>query len=281
MMLLPIWSRRLNNLKMINSKTIFQVDAFADEAFKGNPAGVMILYAPLSENWMQNMAAEMNLSETAFVVPNGKGYDIRFFTPAAEIALCGHATLGSAHIIYQLGLKASNEKIHFKAKGGNLTITKDNYFLTMTFPQYGFTKTEVPLSFKESVGFEPVEFYKSDYNWTVAVAENQQQVEQCQPNFEALKSNGLGHLMVTSEGIDRDVDFVVRCFVPDMGINEDPVTGSAHCALTPLWANKLNKGEMVSHQISKRGGVLKVAVTGDKVEIKGKAITVFEAQLKI
>lgn len=266
---------------MINSKTIFQVDAFADEAFKGNPAGVMILYAPLSENWMQNMAAEMNLSETAFVMPNGKGYDIRFFTPAAEIALCGHATLASAHIIYQLGLKASNENIHFKAKEGNLTITKDNDFLTMTFPQYGFTKTEVPLSFKESVGFEPVEFYKSDYNWTVAVAENQQQVEQCQPNFEALKSNGLGHLMVTSEGNDRDVDFVVRCFVPDMGINEDPVTGSAHCALTPLWANKLNKGEMVSHQISKRGGVLKVAVTGDKVEIKGKAITVFEAQLKI
>ncbi len=266
---------------MINNKTIFQVDAFADQAFKGNPAGVMILDAPLPEAWMQNMAAEMNLSETAFVVPNGNGYDIRFFTPTTEIALCGHATLASAHIIYQLGLKASNGNIHFRARGGDLTITKDNDFLAMTFPQYSFTKIEIPTDFKESVGFEPVEFYKSDYNWAVAIAENQQQVAQCQPNFEALKLNGLGHLMVTSKGKDKDVDFVVRCFVPDMGINEDPVTGSAHCALTPLWSGKLGKTKMVSHQISKRGGVLKVALVEDNVEIKGKAVTVFEAQLKI
>ncbi|XCF07174.1 PhzF family phenazine biosynthesis protein [Tamlana crocina] len=266
---------------MINSKTIFQVDAFADEAFKGNPAGVMILDAPLSEDWMQNMAAEMNLSETAFVVPNGKDYDIRFFTPAAEIALCGHATLASAHIIYQLGLKASDESIHFKAKGGNLTITKSDKFLAMAFPQYRFTKTEIPTAFKEIIGFEPVEFYKSDDHWMLAVAENQQQVEHCQPNFEALKLNGLGRLIVTSKANSNDVDFVVRCFVPDMGINEDPVTGSAHCALTPLWSGKLGKQELVSHQISKRGGVLKVAVVGDRVEIKGQAVTIFEAQLKI
>nr|WP_280818685.1 PhzF family phenazine biosynthesis protein [Tamlana crocina] len=195
--------------------------------------------------------------------------------------MCGHATLASAHIIYQLGLKSSNESIQFKAKGGDLAVSKDNDFLVMTFPQYSLTKVEVSLVFKESAGFEPVEFYKSDDHWMLAVAESQQQVEHCQPNFEALKSNGLGWLIVTSEANSNDADFVVRCFVPDMGINEDPVTGSAHCALTPLWSGKLGKQKLVSHQISKRGGVLKVGVKGDKVEIKGQAVTIFEAQLKI
>ncbi|WP_233702629.1 PhzF family phenazine biosynthesis protein [Hyunsoonleella flava] len=265
----------------MNNKTIYQVDAFAEEVFKGNPAGVMILDELPSEAWMQHMAMEMNLSETAFVAPNGSGYDIRYFTPTVEIPLCGHATLASAHMMYQLGMKASDEVIHFKAKGGDLTITKSGDYVVMTFPQYRLSKAETPKHFSTLVGFEPVGFYKSDDNWVVAVAAQREAIEKCNPNFEALRTNGLGHLMVTSEGKSEDVDFVVRCFVPQAGINEDPVTGSAHCALTPLWANRLGKTQMISHQISKRGGVLQVALKDYNVEIKGKAVTVFEAKLSI
>lgn len=261
---------------------IYQVDAFTDTAFKGNPAGVMILEKLPSDAWMQHMAMEMNLSETAFVAPNANdGFDIRYFTPTVEIALCGHATLASAHMMYQLEVIPVDAIIKFKAKGGDLSISKDGDDIVMTFPQYSLSKQDVPNGFKNCVGFEPIAFYKSDDNWMVAVAERQYAIEDCSPDFEALKQNGLGQLMVTSEGKHKDVDFVVRCFVPEAGINEDPVTGSAHCALTPLWASKLGKTAMVSHQISKRGGVLHVALKGYNVEIRGKALTVFEARLAI
>lgn len=265
----------------MDNKTIHQVDAFTDKVFKGNPAGVMILDAMPSEAFMQNIAAEMNLSETAFIAPNGSGFDIRYFTPTVEIPLCGHATLASAHIIYELGIKTADEHIHFKALKDNLTITKRDDGIVMTFPQYRLSKAQVPANFKALLGFQPIGFYKSNDNWVVAIAENQDAIEGCQPNFEALNINGLGHLMVTSEGKDSNVDFVVRCFVPQSGINEDPVTGSAHCALTPLWASRLGKTSMVSHQISKRGGVLQVALNDYSVAIKGKAVTVFEAKLKL
>ena len=266
---------------MIDNKTIYQVDAFTNEVFKGNPAGVMILDTLPPEEWMQNMAAEMNLSETAFVASNGSGYDIRFFTPTVEIALCGHATLASAHIMYQLGVVSSEDMIHFNAKGGRLEISKEDDFIVMTFPQYRLSKAETPINFKSYLGFEPIAFYKSDDNWVVAIAENQSDIENCNPNFEALNANGLGHLIITSEGKAEDVDFVVRCFVPQAGINEDPVTGSAHCALTPLWANRLGKTAMFSNQISKRGGVLHVALKDYSVQIKGKAVTVFKAELQL
>lgn len=266
---------------MSNNKVIYQVDAFTDTPFKGNPAGVMILDAFPADAWMQNMAAEMNLSETAFVAPNNDSFDIRFFTPTVEIPLCGHATLASAHIMYELGRKLPNALIQFNAKGGTLIISKYADEVVMTFPKYSLSKIETPKNFKSLVGFEPTEVYESNDNWIIAIAEKQEDIENSNPNFEALKSNGLGHLMVTSEGKKYHVDFVVRCFAPQAGINEDPVTGSAHCALTPLWANKLGKTQMVSHQISKRGGVLKVALKDQKVEIKGNAVTVFRATLKI
>ncbi len=266
---------------MINNKIIYQVDAFTDKAFKGNPAGVMILDDLPSEAFMQSMAGEMNLSETAFVAPNSDGFDIRFFTPTVEIPLCGHATLASAHIIYQLGIKSTDELIQFKAKGGNLEISKAGNDIVMTFPQYSLSKMDVPNAFKNIVGFEPIAFYKSDDNWVVAIAEHQDDIENCNPDFAALTSHGLGHLIVTSEGKHQDVDFVVRCFVPQSGINEDPVTGSAHCALTPLWSSRLGRTQMTSHQISERGGVLEVAMQDYNVQIKGKAITVFVAELKI
>jgi PhzF family phenazine biosynthesis protein len=265
----------------MTDKTIFQVDAFTDEAFKGNPAGVMIVDNSVTSDWMQNIALEMNLSETAFIVPNGTGFSVRYFTPAKEVDLCGHATLASAHIIYELGLKRNQDSIKFKAKGGDLIIKKDSDWIVMNFPKFPIDKITIPPDFKKTVGFEPIEFYSSIYAWTIAVAENEKDIIEANPNFEIMKRNGLGHLMITAKSVSYHADFVVRCFAPISGINEDPVTGSAHCALTPLWYKKLGKSELESYQLSKRTGRLKVKLMDDRVEIKGKAVTIFEAELKI
>ena len=266
---------------MTNNKTIFQVDAFTDEPFKGNPAGVMIITEEISSDWMQNVALEMNLSETAFVFPRENEFQIRYFTPATEVPLCGHATLASAHVIYELGLKAANETIKFKAEGADLTIKKEEDWIIMNFPQYPMQKMDIHKDFKRLVGFEPIEMYSSMYGWVIAVAENESDIINSEPNFELLGGAGLGHLMITSRSDSQQADFVVRCFAPIAGINEDPVTGSAHCALTPLWSEKLGKTELDSLQLSKRTGRLKVKLNGDRVEIKGKALTIFEATMKI
>ena len=260
---------------------IYQVDAFTDTPFKGNPAGVMIVDEAMTEEKMQNIAMEMNLSETAFIIPGEKEYRIRYFTPTREVPLCGHATLAGAHIIYETGRKAPNEPIDFMAKVGHLKITKEKEWIVMHFPEYPLNRIETPEGFKSAVGFEPVEVYTSSYEWVVALLGNEKAVAEARPDFEALKANGLGHLMVTARSTSYESDFVVRCFVPESGINEDPVTGSAHCALTPLWSEKLGKEEMNSLQLSKRTGQLKVKLLDNDVEIKGKAVTVFEAWLKI
>ena len=266
---------------MTDNKTIYQVDAFTDEPFKGNPAGVMVVDERTPAEWMQNIAMEMNLSETAFIIPKGSGFAIRYFTPAQEVPLCGHATLASSHIIYELGLKKAHESIAFSAAGGELTIRKDKEWIVMDFPQYSFQKIEIPADFKECLGFEPVEMYESQHNWKIAVAGSQADIANALPRFEAMKRKGLGHLIITAESDSKQADFVVRCFAPHLGIDEDPVTGSAHCALTPLWCRKLGKAELNSAQISKRTGRLKVELNHDRVQIKGKAVTIFEAGLKI
>lgn len=266
---------------MENNRTIFQVDAFTDEAFKGNPAGVMIVTEELSSEWMQHMAAEMNLSETAFVFPGEKEFQIRYFTPTIEVPLCGHATLASSHIIYELGLKSAHETIELKAKGADLTIKKENDWIAMDFPEYPIQKTDIHRDFKRLIGFEPIEMYSSIYDWVIAIAKNEDDILNAHPDFGLLTENGLGHLMITAESDSKQWDFVVRCFAPMGGINEDPVTGSAHCALTPLWSEKLGKSELNSLQLSKRTGRMKVKLNNSRVEIKGKALTIFEANLKI
>lgn len=263
-------------------KIIYQVDAFTDEPFKGNPAGVMLCDKFPAVELMQHIAMEMNLSETAFVMPDGGGFQIRYFTPVREVPLCGHATLASAHMIYELGLKELHDTIGLKAKGAELTVCWDKGWLSMNFPAYPLKKINTPAVFKETVGFEPVETYSSSYDWIIAVADSKIAIEQAKPDFEKMRMNGLGHLMITAKSDSDKTDFVVRCFAPIFGVNEDPVTGSAHCALTPLWSEKLGKQEMNSLQLSKRTGKLNVKMAeNDRVEIKGKAITVFKAKLKI
>ncbi len=266
---------------MINNKIIYQVDAFTQKAFKGNPAGVMIVDASVTDVWMQQIALEMNLSETAFVIPDNDAFIIRFFTPTVEIPLCGHATLASAHLLYELGYVALNQKILFKAKGGDLIIKQSNGEICMDFPTYILNKNSTPSNFKNLVGFEPIEFYTSESNWKIAVAASEKDILDALPNFEALSSNNLGLLMITSVGDISKTDYVVRCFAPDSGIDEDPVTGSAQCGLVPLWTSKLNKTELTCRQVSARTGDLNLQSIGDRIEIKGRAITIFEAFLKI
>jgi len=262
-------------------KTIYQVDAFTDQPFKGNPAGVMISDESITDEWMQNIAAEMNLSETAFIIPTGTDFRIRYFTPTNEVPLCGHATLASAHIIYELGIRKINETIIFKAKAGELKITKDSEWIVMNFPKYTLTRIDIPEDFRATIGFEPLETYSSIYNWIIAVAGIEDEIRKAEPAFADMAAKGIGLLMITAKSNSAENDFVVRCFAPCLGINEDPVTGSAHCALTPLWAEKLGKTEMDSLQVSKRTGKLKVKLIDDRVEIKGKAVTIFVAELKI
>lgn len=265
----------------MNNKTIFQVDAFTDEPFKGNPAGVMFVDDTVSDDWMQNVAMEMNLSETAFLAPFQNGYKIRFFAPSVEIPLCGHATLASAHILYEEAIVAASEAITFHSNVGVLTVEKDKDGIVMDFPRYPLQKIAIDEGFKRLIGFEPIEMYTSFNGWVIAIGDSEETIAQAAPAFEHMTKNGYGHLMITAAATTASADFVCRCFAPISGINEDPVTGSAHCALTPLWAEKLGKTVLNSIQLSQRTGHLKVELQGDRVIIKGKAVTVFEASLKI
>lgn len=266
---------------MKSNTVIYQIDAFTNEAFKGNPAGVMILENSILEERMQNIAAEMNLSETAFVTINDNIFNIRYFTPTSEIPLCGHATLASAHIIYELGMKKENETINFKAKGGSLQIFKETDGIKMIFPKYTLTQINIPKNFKSIIGFSPVETYACDNNWIIALANEETDILNVNPDFSKMNSNGLGHLMITSTTNRENIDFVVRCFAPIAGIDEDPVTGSAQCGLVPFWNLKTKKTEFNVLQISKRTGLLKVKLADNNIEIKGDAITIFKADLKI
>ncbi|MEX2349863.1 MAG: PhzF family phenazine biosynthesis protein [Flavobacteriaceae bacterium] len=262
------------------NKTIYQVDSFTDTPFKGNPAGVMLLDVELSEEQMQNIAMEMNLSETAFVIAEGYHYNIRFFTPSSEIALCGHATLASAHILYESGKVKPQDSITFKTTETLLHIEKSEDRIQMSLPEYPLKKTNLDCDFQKMLGWVPLETYHSK-GWTIAVAKTENDIKNTQPDFALLKAHNLESLIITAKSSAADVDIVARCFVPEVGINEDPVTGSAHCALAPLWAGKLNKKELKSRQLSTRGGLLDLKLNNGVVKITGKAVTIFKATLVI
>ena len=261
--------------------TIYQVDAFTNELFKGNPAGVCIIDRELDTDLMQNIALEMNLSETAFVRQIGTSFEIRYFTPEIEVPLCGHATLGSSHILYSTGLVGKNEKIVFIAKAGELIVKKEGDWITMNFPQYFLNKIDTPSAFEQITSVRPIETYESERGWKLFLLNSEDDVANISPNFELLKQHNLGHTMVTAKSVKPGVDYVHRCFAPDAGINEDPVTGSAQCALGPFWKMKTGKSSFIANQLSKRTGVLKVNVLHERVEISGQAVTVFKADFNI
>jgi PhzF family phenazine biosynthesis protein len=266
---------------MESQQIIYQVDAFTTKPFKGNPAGVCLLDHEPDPVWMQNMAMEMNLSETAFVFPAKNCYIIRFFTPEAEMNLCGHATLSASHILYETGLVKPGDKIIFSSKAGELVIMKYDGWITMNFPSYPLEKMEITTEFERVTGAVPQELYKAGFGWTLALMKNEKEVREMKPHFSLMKNSLFGDLIVTSGSADPEFDFCVRCFAPAVGIDEDPVTGSAHCALAPFWSEKTGKNNFSSHQVSKREGILKVSLKGDRVEISGQAITVFRAELLI
>jgi PhzF family phenazine biosynthesis protein len=258
---------------------IYQVDAFTTQPFKGNPAGVCVLDYEPSVVWMQNVAMEMNLSETAFIFPGKDCRSIRFYTPEAEINLCGHATLSASHIFYERKMVRSKEEIRFSSKAGELRIRKLGDWITMNFPSYPLEKKNITSLFEELTGIRPVELYTTEHGWTLALLKNESEVINLNPHFSLMKNSEFGDLIVTAPSSDPDFDFCVRCFAPALGINEDPVTGSAHCALVPFWNMKTGKTDFVSHQVSKRSGVLKVSLKGERVEISGQAKTIFKADL--
>jgi PhzF family phenazine biosynthesis protein len=264
---------------MINNKIIYHVDAFTTKPFKGNPAAVYIMEKEASSEYMQNIAAEMNLSETAFVWPGNKCRFIRFYTPEAEVDLCGHATLSASHILYETATVKSNELIHFSSKAGELIIKKEGKWITMNFPVYSIDKMDVTDEFRKVTGIVPQELYKSAFGWTLALLRNEAEVRNLSPDFHLMRNSVFGDLIVTSASDNKDFDFCVRCFAPALGINEDPVTGSAHCALAPFWNQKTGKDDFISHQVSKRSGILKVSLKGSRVEISGQAVTILKGEL--
>ncbi|MGD0753469.1 MAG: PhzF family phenazine biosynthesis protein [Bacteroidales bacterium] len=266
---------------MKSQQIIYQVDAFTTKPFKGNPAGVCIIDQEPDATWMQNIAMEMNLSETAFVFPGNNCLMIRFFTPEAEMKLCGHATLSASHVLYETGMVKSNEEIRFSSKAGELIIMKSGHWITMNFPVYPLEKMEITPEFEKVTGSIPEELHKTGFGWTLALMKSEKDVRSMKPHFSMMKGSVFGDLIVTSESEDPAFDFCVRCFAPAVGIDEDPVTGSAHCALAPFWSEKTGRKDFNSHQVSKREGILKVSMKGDRVEISGQAKTIFKAELYV
>lgn len=261
------------------AKIVYHVDAFTNEPFKGNPAGVCFVEKDTSEEWMQKIAAEINLSETAFIVPGKKVSGIRYFTPVAEVPLCGHATLSASHIMYEKKMVNPDEEIIFHAKAGKLKIRKEGDWVTMNFPAYEVNEAPVPEEIEAIIGTKPIEFYKSAFGWTLFLIKNEQLVRDMKPDFRIMRNSEYGDMIVTAKSEEPEFDFCVRCFAPALGIDEDPVTGSAHCALVPFWNMKTGKKDFTSHQVSKRSGILKVSLKGDRVEISGQAITISKGEL--
>lgn len=247
---------------------IFQVDAFAEELFTGNPAAVCVLNTWLDDNIMQKIAAENNLAETAFIVNNGNGYDIRWFTPTIEVDLCGHATLASAYVIFNFLDFKDDEIIFHSPQSGELRVTKVGDILFLNFP---VDKLERSNSIKEieiCMGIKPIEVLKGKTDY-IAIVESEEEVANVILNLTAISKLDARGLIVTAVG--NNVDFVSRFFAPQSGIDEDSVTGSAHTSLIPLWSAKLNKQDMVAKQLSPRGGRLICKHDGDRCSIGGKA----------
>ncbi|SHJ52918.1 phenazine biosynthesis protein PhzF family [Tangfeifania diversioriginum] len=257
--------------------TIFQIDAFTDNVFKGNPAAVVPLEKWLPDEVMQKIAMENNLSETAFFVPTHNGYHIRWFTPLTEVNLCGHATLASAHVLFN-HLGFNKKEIKFESKTGELTVKKEGQFIVLNFPVSELKEIELPQNIKQAFGKRPVKCFKGREDLLFEF-NNEADIKNLQPDFQFMKTLDTRGITATAAATSEKYDFVSRFFAPIEGINEDPVTGSAHTMLIPFWAKKLGKTELMAKQISARGGVLHCKLLGERVEIGGQAITYLQGEI--
>ena len=263
------------------SQTIYQVDSFTNKPFQGNPAGVCILNKPAEADWMQKVAREMNLSETAFLVEQEEGYNLRWFTPSAEVDLCGHATLASAHILWETGLLDDNTQARFHTRSGLLTAKRQGDWIEMDFPATPEEPVEAPVELGRALGVTPRYVGRNRFDYLVEV-DSEELVRGLQPDISLLNSLPVRGIIVTSRSSAPGFDFVSRFFAPAVGVNEDPVTGSAHSCLAPFWMERLGGKpgqEFTAYQASARGGVLKVCVQGERVLIRGQAVTVLRLEL--
>ncbi|MBI3875546.1 MAG: PhzF family phenazine biosynthesis protein [Verrucomicrobia bacterium] len=260
------------------SLPIYQVDAFTDKPFAGNPAAVCILPAPRDETWMQSVALEMNLSETAFLQREGDGWRLRWFTPAVEVALCGHATLASAHLLWETGQLAASETARFHTKSGLLTAEQRDGDIELNFPAKPVEPADAPPGLAEALRVTLRFVGRSAFDYLVEM-ESAEALRLLKPDFTRLANIPVRGVIVTAASDDTRFDFLSRFFAPASGVNEDPVTGSAHCSLGPFWQARLGKSEFTAYQASARGGVVKVRVAGDRVHLGGKAVTVLRGEL--
>lgn len=257
---------------------ITQVDAFTHTPFGGNPAAICVLPAPAAEHWMQQVAREMNLAETAFLHPEGDGFRLRWFTPAVEVDLCGHATLASAHVLWEEGHLPPAAPARFFTRSGLLTCTRQGTWIEMDFPATPAQPSEAPPELARALGVQPTFVGKSQFDYLIEVR-SEEEARAVQPDFFLLQRIPIRGIIVTSRAASPEFDFVSRFFAPQDGIPEDPVTGSAHCCLAPFWHQRLGKTELHAYQASQRGGVLRVRVAGERVVIAGQAITVLRGEL--
>lgn len=257
---------------------IYQVDAFTSEPFKGNPAAVCILQGPVDKDWMQSVAREMNLSETAFLVKEAEGYGLRWFTPTVEVDLCGHATLASAHVLWEEGLLRPDEEALFKTRSGPLGARRAGGWIVLDFPAEPAEQAEAPTGLIEAIGAEPLYVGKNRFDYLVEVG-SECVVWELEPDLARLASISARGVIVTSRSSTGEFDFISRFFAPASGIDEDPVTGSAHCCLGPFWAGRLEKTTLVGYQASERGGVVRVELNGGRVKLGGQAVTILRGEL--
>jgi PhzF family phenazine biosynthesis protein len=256
----------------------WQVDAFTDKPFSGNPAAVCWLERVADPRWMLSVAAEMNLSETAFVRRLDDDLELRWFTPTVEVDLCGHATLATAHALFSAGLADRQRPIRFHTRSGVLTCVQAGDYIELDFPATPPTAADAPPLLLDGLGVKPSDFATSRF-YALVVVESEAEVRAIQPDFQKLSQAPTLGVIVTAPSDDPRFDFVSRFFAPALGVNEDPVCGSAHCCLTPYWAERLGKKELMAHQVSARGGVLRLRHNGDRVILGGQAVTVWQGEL--
>jgi len=257
----------------------YHVDSFAERPFEGNPAAVCLTDESKPAAWLQAVAAEMNLSATAFVRPLESGFELRWFAPKSELELCGHGTLAAAHIVWATGNAANGERIRFHTKSGVLTCEQASGFIELDFPSTPIIPEESSNALVEAIGIEPSFSGRTKFD-KFLLFDSEDAIRNMNPDFDKLASiPGTRGIIVTSLSKDPRFDFVSRFFSPSIGLNEDPVTGSAHCALAPFWSTRLGKSAMTGFQASRRGGTVRVTPNGDRVILGGKAITVMQGKL--
>ncbi len=256
---------------------IVQVDAFTDHCFGGNPAAVCTLHAPRPESWMQAVAAEMNLSETAFLDPVADGWNLRWFTPAVEVDLCGHATLASAHVIWEEGRLPLESPARFHTRSGVLIARRREGRIELDFPAWPPQACPAPPGLADALHVEP-KWVGRHKDYVLVEVASQRQVSELRPDFARLRELH-DAVIVTSRSDDPGIDFVSRFFAPSYGIDEDPATGSAQCVLGPYWRDRLDKQQLAGRQLSRRGGAMEVSIAGERALIAGHAVTVLRGEL--